>query len=135
MSRKKSQRKTARRPKRTAPPLSHILVESFFGVPRIARMVIVAVFALAVTMVISPIVDRVYLQYFFTQETVIVPALITVIFGAVMYMLGWWLAVGPTFEEVQSHWLVLWYLALGFLSLILTVVLLIIGIAIGTELT
>jgi hypothetical protein len=115
--------------------LASSLVLSLLGLPRLLRMFIIGVFALAVTLVMSPIVDRLYLTYFFSMETRLLPSLVTVAFGAIMYAVGWWLVIAPDPDEPSAGGLVLWYVALGMLALFLTIILTIIGIIIGTEAT
>lgn len=115
------------------PGLPTQIVAAVFAQPRMVRIVVVALFALAVTLVMSPIVDGVYLRYFFSRATRIVPSLVSAAFGSLMYLLGWWLLVGVEVDEVHSRWLVLWYLSLGLLALLLTIILSIIGYIIGTE--
>ena len=62
--------------------------------PRLVRILTVALFALAVTLALSPLVDYIYDRYFFSMETRVVPSLVSSGFGLVMYLLGWWLMVG-----------------------------------------
>ncbi|MBZ0302122.1 MAG: hypothetical protein K8J31_20395, partial [Anaerolineae bacterium] len=64
------------------------------GIPRLIRVLLVALFALAVTLSVSPLVDIIYDRHFFSVHTVMIPALVSSGLGLVMYMLGWWLMVG-----------------------------------------
>lgn len=135
MSRKTAKPAATRKQNKPRVSLVSALVLSLLGLPRLLRVFIIAVFALAVTLVMSPIVDNVYLTYFFSMETRMIPSLVTVSFGAIMYAVGWWLVIAPDPDEPAARGLVLWYVALGLLALFLTIILTIIGIIIGTEAT
>ena len=98
--------------------------------PRLVRIMLAAVLALALTGAIFPLVDQVYIQYFFTPETRIVPSYVSAGLGALVYLVGWLLIVGPTGENrVSSHPMVVVYLLTGMVALCLDIVLVIQGFA------
>lgn len=88
---------------------------------RLKRMAIAVSFALAVTYLLFPIVDLIYMEYFFSVDTVIVPSLVTATVGVVMYMLGWYLLVGNANTRPEMRLVTLWYLILGILAVVLVI--------------
>jgi hypothetical protein len=89
--------------------------------------VIAVVFALAVTFALSPIIDEIYISYFFSEATRIVPSLLAAAAGLVMYVLGWVLTVGTVHEPLPERGAVLWYGLLGLLALVLVAAMLMAG--------
>jgi hypothetical protein len=86
-----------------------------------------AVFALAVTFALSPVVDAVYLRYFYNDATTLVPSLVSTGAGLVMYVLGWFLIVGTVDEDIPARVAILWYGGLGLLAVSLVLIMLVIG--------
>jgi hypothetical protein len=103
------------------------LVRGLLGLRRFVRVIIAAFFALTVALALTLIIDQIYLQYFFSEDTIGAPAAVTMGLSLSMYLLGWWLLVGPGSRSMPD-WVFLWYLALGLLSIVLAVVLIGIGI-------
>lgn len=100
----------------TAPPAeswSARLVRGVLGLPRLARLALAGVIALVVTIAVSPLVDDIYLRYFFSFETRGLPAMVTVAFGIITYGIGWWLIIGMAGEQPRARKAVIWYLAAG----------------------
>ncbi len=91
-------------------------------IPRWGRVLMVGIMALAVTLLIFPQVDAIYLDYFFNKDTVIIPAYVSASVGLAMYGVGWFLivgsrGVGPE-EQVSSSPALVWYIGLGVLALV-----------------
>jgi hypothetical protein len=105
------------------------IVTKVIAAPRPARIGLVAVFALAVTLALSPLVDYLYDLYFFSPETVILPALVTTAFGLSVYAVGWWYVVGTIGEKPVRRKGMLVYLAIGVAAVVLVAALLISGIS------
>jgi hypothetical protein len=107
--------------------------KSLSGIPRWGRMLIVAVMSLAVTLIIFPQVDLIYMDHFFNLDTVIIPSYVSAGIGMLMYVAGWVLVVGwgdnKPHEQVSSSPALLWYIGLGALALIVCMVLLLHGLA------
>lgn len=101
---------------RRLPAFQRIVVD-LLEMPRIARWFVVAFFALAVTLAVSPFIDALYLQYFFDERTVIAPALVAMMFGLLMYIVGYWLVVGWQGETTTPRRVVLWYVGVGMLAI------------------
>jgi hypothetical protein len=97
--------------------------------PRIARILLAALFALAVTLAFSPLVDLIYDRYFFNRNTLIVPALVTATFGLIMYMIGWWLMVGTVGERPAVRAALVWYFGIGVLAVVVVVYLIASGVS------
>lgn len=104
------------------------LVNSILSLPRITRILVVGIFALAATLAVSPLVDFIYDRYFFARDTVMAPALVTTVLGLTMYLIGWWLVVGTVGEKPDVRRMVLWYFGLGFAAVITVAVLIAVGI-------
>jgi hypothetical protein len=97
--------------------------------PRLIRILLVALFALAVTLALSPLVDLIYDHYFFSMETRIAPALVTATFGLMMYVLGWWLIVGTVGERPAARAAMVWYFGIGVLAVVVVVYLIATGVS------
>jgi hypothetical protein len=105
------------------------LIEYVLGWPRLARIVLIAVFALAVTLSLTPLIDYIYSLYFFSTATVIVPSLISAVFGLIMYMIGWWLVVGTVGEKLDARLWTLFYIILGVFAVALVGFLVVRGVS------
>ena len=100
--------------------------------PRWARIALAALFALAVTLVVTPIVDFIYLTRFYDPTTLMVPALISVTLGVVFYFIGWRLMIGYAGETPAARPALLWYFGAGLLICVFALVLVVNGAFIGT---
>lgn len=122
------------KPKRKAPSVPwHIsTVDQLVELPRSWRILIVAVFSMAVVAAIFPLVDGIYLRLFYSPNTILVPALVTAACGVVMWGVGWWLLVGWAGEQPTARPAVLWYFIIGSSIVLLVVFLLVQGAVLGT---
>jgi hypothetical protein len=109
-------------------PLTGRLTDRLVMTPRLLRMLLVGIFALAVTLSLSPLVDLIYSEYFFSMDTVIVPSLVSAGFGLIMYALGWWLLVGTVGERPIARIALLWYCGTGVLALLVVIFLIVRGV-------
>lgn len=98
--------------------------------PRLLRIGVVFVFALASTLAVFPLVDQLYVRWFFDENTVGLPALASAGIGAMMYVLGWVVFVGTAGDTPRIRWITWVYLAIGLLALIVDLVLIVHGSAI-----
>lgn len=89
------------------------------GQPRRVRIGIAILYSLAVTYLLFSIVDTLYIRYFFSMDTLILPSLITGGIGLVTYMLGWYLLVGNQQSPPEMRFVTLWYLVLGGIAVLL----------------
>jgi hypothetical protein len=129
MSRQKKQ--PAYRPVSKSLPLSGRWVNQLLSLPRVGRIALSIVFALAVTLALNPIIDSIYLQYLYTPETILAPALVAAGFGLAMYFVGWQLFIGLPGEGPPARLVILWYVGVGALAILLVVVWLVTGFASG----
>jgi hypothetical protein len=70
------------------------LTERLVSLPRLARIAIVVLVALLTTLLITPIVDGVYMSSFFDFNTRMAPALVSSAIGIGMFAVGWVIFVG-----------------------------------------
>ena len=104
------------------------IINQIILLPRVARIALVTLFALAVVLVLTPLVDIVYAENFFSESTLMVPALVSAACGAVVYVFGWWLMVGTVGEQPVPRALILWYCGVGLAAVVTVVFLVIRGI-------
>jgi len=111
--------------------LSKNLAMRLIQLPRLIRIVIALFFAAMVTLAIFSLVDHVYLRYFFTVETRMIPALVTVAIASVMYIWGWWGYIGTvnTTPSPSNH--VLIYFGVGSIATITVIVLFVQGFSLA----
>lgn len=96
--------------------------------PRFARIVLCAVFALAVTVLLTPLVDQVYLENFFQPDTVMLPALLSAAVGIAVYAIGWRVFVGYVGERPRYTRALLIYFAFGVFVTVFALTLFILGL-------
>ena len=77
---------------------------------------------------VFPLVDYVYLRYFFTEGSTIVPSLVSVAFGGLFYVWGWIVYVGTVSTKPSAEKAILWYFVVGGVVTIVVLGLLIYGI-------
>jgi hypothetical protein len=94
------------------------LAAQILKLPRLARILIAAIVALITALVASPVVDAIYLRYFYSPDTVIVPSLIAAALGLLMYVAGWRLIVGTVGDDSPISRSTLIYMAGGALLVI-----------------
>ena len=103
-------------------------MDTLLCLPRPARIGVAALLALAVTLALSPVIDALYLRFFFDDATRGLPALIAAGFGLAMYRVGWWVLVGTRGEQPARHRrALLWYLVIGAAALALVAIFLVQG--------
>ncbi|MBZ0279665.1 MAG: hypothetical protein K8L97_02915 [Anaerolineae bacterium] len=130
---RKSTKKPASKTKSVpSEPILNRLLRWILELPRFVRFLVVGIFALAVTIAASPLVDNIYLRYLFNEQTVVLPSLVSVGLGVIMYLLGWWLIVGTVGETAPTRKAVLWYVGIGMLSVFLVIILIINGYSSAT---
>jgi hypothetical protein len=108
------------------------LIDWAIHLPRLTRIVLAGVFALAVTLAITPIVDRIYLDYFYNPDTRLVPALISTVIGLVYYVFGWRTIIGYVGETPPARREVFWYVIIGTVACVIVIVLTVFGAIFGS---
>lgn len=89
------------------------MIQRAFRLPRIGRVLVCAVIALAATLTIRPLIDLIYLDNFYDPSTVIVPAWIATAVGIAVYVIGWRLVVGMAGETPTPSRAGAYYLMFG----------------------
>lgn len=102
--------------------------EQALALPRIWRIALVSLFALAVTLAVTPIVDNFYVDNFFSMDTRLLPSLFSVGLGIATYAVGWRLLIGMVGDAPQPRKATLWYLIFGIVMLALVLVLAGVGV-------
>jgi len=108
-------------------PLVTFLIRKILGLPRLLRIVIISIFALALTAVVFPAVDFAYMEHFFSESTKILPSFVSTGVGIIMYGVGWWLLVGMRGERRPERIGVFFYVLAGILIIAFVVYLIING--------
>lgn len=106
------------------------MIDSILSLPRLVRIIIAALFALCVTLALSPMIDMIYMELFFNPQTVIAPSLVSAAFGLAMYVLGWRFLVGTVGEKPEVRLFVLWYIVLGLIAIAVVAILIVRGMTI-----
>ena len=112
--------------------VAYRFVDWIIGLPRLTRIVLAAVFALALTLAITPLIDGIYIANFYDLNTLEAPALVSTALGVVFYLLGWRLIIGFAGDLPSASKAVLAYLSVGALACILVVILVVFGAISGT---
>ncbi|MCU0481147.1 MAG: hypothetical protein MUE54_08040 [Anaerolineae bacterium] len=93
--------------------------EQVASMNRLLRLLLVAIFAISTTLAFSPLIDSIYLQYFFTPETRILPSLIAMGLGLVMYAFGWFYLVGSFGQPILITRGLKWVVYIGILTIVI----------------
>ncbi len=101
------------------------LTERILRLPRLARIVIAALFAFAAVIV----VDRIFAPTYYSDAAT-TSSVISVIVGMVVYSFGWWALIGFSGEERQPSPIIGLYVLLSILLLLITLALVLGGITI-----
>ncbi|MCL4249138.1 MAG: hypothetical protein KJ065_13405 [Anaerolineae bacterium] len=109
------------------PPPAPTLEERTIALPRLVRMLIAGVFALAAALLVTPVVDNIYLENFFSMDTRTVPALVSAALGMVVYVVGWRLIVGVVGSPPPARPAVRYYLIFGVALILFVIVLIAFG--------
>lgn len=102
---------------------SHIL-----ALPRFVRMLLVGMVSLCWVLAIFPLVDRVYLAFFYHPNTIDLPAHVSVSFGLLAYLIGWWAVVGARWGKVKATRTARAYVWSGVLVVLFCVALVMFGL-------
>lgn len=108
------------------------LIARVLGLPRLARILIVAVFGLAATAALFPIVDRIYLTNFFSEQTIVIPSLVSAGVGIIMYVAGWVLMVGTRGSPLPKRPAILVYILFGIIIVLYVLILIVNGYSTAT---
>lgn len=92
--------------------------------PRLTRILLAAVFAFAAALMI----DRLFAASFYDANTAGSTFSISVIFGLISYVIGWWLLLGFGPQETKPRRLLPYYVVISTIFLIIGLVLLVAGL-------
>lgn len=106
---------------------SESIIKRILHAPRIVRIIIVAVVGILFTSLVFPLVDSIYINYFFSESTTILPSFISTGFGIAIYGVGWWLLVGTRGTELQERPIILWYIIGSVIIFALVIILILNG--------
>ncbi|MDW8172598.1 MAG: hypothetical protein RML73_08950 [Anaerolineae bacterium] len=97
--------------------------------PRLTRILVVALVALLLVAAVFPLVDILYVNYFFATETIILPSLISVALGLIVYVWGWRSIVGTVGEPLEPTLSARVFVSLALLLILIDLVLILQGLA------
>lgn len=123
---KKRNRKQQNKPKITQ-PLWMRIVGVALGFPRIIRILLAGIFSLTVTLVVGLIFYFVDVRFLLSLDgtvttRLIIPVVVATILGLIMYVAGWFYYVGGRGVDNTVRIGILWYLLVGIISIILSVI-------------
>lgn len=104
------------------------MLEQLVRLPRLIRVLIVAVFSLVVALAVSPLIDHIYIRFFFSSSTVILPSLVTVAVGSIVYIIGWRIYIGTVNTTPPAENRILWYFGIGAVVTIFVLGLIVYGV-------
>ncbi|GAB1422350.1 hypothetical protein MASR2M15_25790 [Anaerolineales bacterium] len=104
------------------------MIERLISLPRWVRILIVLINALVMVLAVFALVDEIYLRYFYTPDTVVIPSLVTAVIGSIMYIWGWLYWVGGRGEQVQVSRFLYLYLGIFVIAYTLVLILIIYGL-------
>lgn len=110
------------------------VTQRIVGLPRGVRIVLVVLFAVALTLLVTPLAYSILRVDFFaaTSEEIFAPTLIAMVSGVVLYIVGWRLLVGFAGERPAPSTALLVYFVAGVAVCVLALVLVVIGAVTGT---
>jgi len=125
--------KRSRRTEAPAPNPIAVSAERILDLPRWLRILLVMGFSVALTFLLMPLIDNIYLTTFFDPSTVWLPATLAAGAGVVMYFVGWRLLIGYAGTQLVERPAVIGYTMLGTLIVLLVIILFVIGTVIGVD--
>jgi hypothetical protein len=89
------------------------------SLPRLIRIILIALPAMATTVIFVPVVDAIYLRYFYSDSTRMLPSIIEAAIALTVYLIGWILVVGTSGEKPEDRRAVRWYMTASFMLMAL----------------
>jgi hypothetical protein len=108
-------------------PYATYIMRKILEWSRLKRIVLICVFGMALTAAVFPVVDYIYITYFFNPDTRIIPSFVSVGIGIIMYAVGWFYLVGTRGEKRPERVGVLIYMLVGILVILFVFILIING--------
>jgi hypothetical protein len=116
---KKTSSKTKKKHDKTRKSVPEIMVIRLLNLPRVVRILIVGVFALAVTLIVALVAF--YESIFYSDTLQFILYVVATVLGLVMYVIGWYLIVGTVDTTPPVRQAVWWYVVLGTLAIVLII--------------
>lgn len=110
--------------------MMHSVMQWLLACARWQRISFVFFVAVLLVLVASPLVDRLYIQYFFDDATVIVPSYVSVFLGAIAYLWGWVAIVGVVGDSHRPT--TIWaqaFVVFSFCVMVISIVLIVQGLS------
>jgi hypothetical protein len=103
--------------KATSPsiPPDRRFVMRVLALPRAVRILLAALPAIALVALLQPMVDLIYINLFFNESTVVIPAWILAAFGLAMYFAGWVFLVGLPGDDMTQKRGAMLFIALSLI--------------------
>lgn len=110
------------------------LVQRIVHLPRSIRIVLVAVFCLALTLLVTPLAYNLLQVDFISANSsqIVAPTMIALVTGLLFYLVGWRLMIGYAGETPAPGTALGIYFAAGVTICVLALVLVVIGAVSGT---
>ena len=123
---RKKQRNTQSKPE-TTQPLWMRIVEVALGFPRVIRILLAGVFSLTVTLVTGLTFYFIDWRFLLSLDGTVttrlmIPVVVATILGLIMYIVGWVYYVGGRGVDNRVRIGILWYLLVGIISIILSII-------------
>jgi hypothetical protein len=96
-------------------------LETILSLPRLVRIFLIVIPTFAVVVILQPVIDAIYLRYFFTMETRNLASLVTAAIALLYFLAGWLLVVGNVGEAPQPRPALRIYLYLSIAVVLLAV--------------
>lgn len=85
------------------------------SLPRLVRIILIVLPSLATTIIFVPVVDSIYLRYFYSDSTNMIPSIIEAGIALTVYLIGWILVVGTSGEKLEDRRAVRVYMSASLL--------------------
>jgi len=108
-------------------PLWMRIVEVALAFPRIIRILLAGIFSLAVTLVVGLVFYFIDVRFLLSIDGTVttrlmIPVVVATILGLIMYIAGWVYYVGGRGVDNTVRIGILWYLLVGIISIILSII-------------
>lgn len=92
---------------------------------RFTRIILIWLFTIGVVLAVFPLVDAIYIRYFFQRETIVLPSYVSaIIVGGGMYLWGWRVLLSESNNtEKGVKWGLLVYLSISLFACLMSIVL------------
>lgn len=103
------------------------------NLPRLGRVLLVALFGVATTLALMPVIDAVYITHLMALGVPVLPALVSTGIGMAIYVAGWRLVVGTVGESPVLGRATTLYVWLGVLMCLFVLALVTYGLVLNAQ--